>query len=87
MKDVTRGKPAPDTFLLAAKKLSLTPQDCVVIEDSLPGIEAAKVAGMLVIALTTTRKREELTNADMIVDGLYELTACDFVSILKTKAA
>jgi beta-phosphoglucomutase len=87
MKDVTRGKPVPDTFLLAAKKLSLKPQDCVVIEDSLPGIEAAKAAGMIVIALTTTRKREELTQADVIVNGLYELHVKDFVTILKTKAA
>lgn len=87
MRDVKRGKPAPDTFLLAAKKLSLKPQDCVVIEDSLPGIEAGKAAGMLVIALTTTRKREELTQADVIVNGIYELHAKDFVKILKMKAA
>ncbi len=87
MRDVKRGKPAPDTFLLAAKKLYLKPSDCVVIEDSLPGIEAAKAAGMLVIALTTTRQRKELTQADVIVNSLYELHAKDFVTILTMKAA
>jgi beta-phosphoglucomutase-like phosphatase (HAD superfamily) len=87
MKDVTRGKPAPDTFLLAAKNLNLKPKNCVVIEDSLAGLEAAIAAKMTVIALTTTRRRDELTAADMIVSGLYELRAKDFVAILKAQAA
>jgi beta-phosphoglucomutase len=85
--NVTRGKPAPDTFLAAAKMLSLKPENCIVIEDSLPGIEAAKAAGMTVIALTTTRDREELTDADIIVNSLDELKAGDFVTILKVQAA
>lgn len=87
MKDVTRGKPAPDTFLLAAKNLNLEPNNCVVIEDSLAGLEAAIAAQMIVIALTTTRRRDELTAADMIVNGLYELGAKDFVAIFKAQAA
>lgn len=87
MKDVARGKPAPDTFLLAAKNLSLQSQDCVIVEDSLAGLEAAKAAQMIVIALTTTRRRDELTDADMIVSGLHELTAKDFVTIFKAQAA
>ncbi len=84
-KDVTRGKPSPDIFLTAAKRLSLQPRDCIVIEDSLPGIDAAKTAGMLVIALTTTRDREELTDADIIVNSLDELKVWDFVTILKAQ--
>ncbi|MBN1972189.1 MAG: HAD family phosphatase [Sedimentisphaerales bacterium] len=87
MKDVTRGKPAPDTFLLAAKNLSLKPENCIVIEDSLAGIEAAKAAQMSIVALTTTRRREELTDADIIVSGLHELKAKDFVTIFKAQAA
>ncbi len=86
-KDVKKGKPAPDIFLTAAKRLLLNPADCVVIEDSLPGIEAAKAAQMTVIALTTTRDREELTEADIIVNTLDELGAKDFVTIFKAKAA
>lgn len=44
--DVERAKPAPDLFLLAAERMGLPPKDCLVIEDSLLGIEAANMAGM-----------------------------------------
>lgn len=47
--EITRGKPAPDIFLLAAQKLGLKPEECLVLEDSLPGIAAAEAAGMYVI--------------------------------------
>lgn len=49
---VTRGKPAPDLFLHAAERMGRTPSDCIVIEDSPAGIEAAKAAGMTVFAFT-----------------------------------
>jgi HAD superfamily hydrolase (TIGR01509 family) len=80
--DVPRGKPAPDTFLKAAEKLSLAPNRCVVVEDAVQGIEAAKAAAMRVVALTTTRSREDLLQADLIVDSLAELTARDFAALL-----
>nr|WP_319384913.1 HAD family phosphatase [uncultured Roseibium sp.] len=48
--DCERGKPAPDVFLLAAKSMGHRPADCVVIEDSLPGVKAARAAGMRVFA-------------------------------------
>ncbi|WP_422041029.1 HAD family hydrolase [Roseibium sp.] len=48
--DCERGKPAPDVFLLAAKSMGHRPEDCVVIEDSLPGVKAARAAGMRVFA-------------------------------------
>lgn len=44
--DVTHGKPAPDMFLLAAERMGVTPADCVVFEDSVFGLQAAKSAGM-----------------------------------------
>jgi len=47
--DVTHGKPHPDCFLLAAEKMGVAPEDCVVYEDGDPGIEAAERAGMRVI--------------------------------------
>jgi beta-phosphoglucomutase len=81
--DVANGKPAPDTFLKAAQKLALPPHCCVVVEDAVQGVEAAKAAGMPVIALTTTRDRPALSQADMIVDGLGELKAGDFKKLLK----
>lgn len=85
--DVTNGKPAPDTFLTAADKLFLKPGNCIVIEDSVPGVEAGKNAGMSVIALTTTRDRTELTEADIIVNSLNELKVDDFVRLLEKKSS
>jgi sugar-phosphatase len=58
--DVAHGKPSPDVYLMAAAGLAVAPEDCVVIEDAPPGVEAARAAGMRVIALTTTHPPEEL---------------------------
>jgi beta-phosphoglucomutase-like phosphatase (HAD superfamily) len=80
--DVSNGKPAPDTFLKAARKLALPPDRCVVVEDAVQGVEAAKAAGMPVIALTTTRDRSALSRADMIVESLGKLQAADFTRLL-----
>jgi beta-phosphoglucomutase family hydrolase len=49
--EVANGKPAPDVFLLAAKRLAVEPRHCLVIEDTLNGIKAAKAAGMMCIAI------------------------------------
>ncbi len=73
-KDVTEGKPSPQGFLLAAKKLEVPPQNCVVIEDAVAGVRAAKSGGMYCIAVTNTCPREDLTEADIIVDSLEEIT-------------
>jgi beta-phosphoglucomutase len=83
--DVTKGKPAPDTFIKAAEKLSLSAHSCVVVEDAVQGIEAGKAAGMPVVALTTTRKRADLYRADIIVDSLTQLQARHFVELLKNR--
>lgn len=61
-------KPEPDIFLKAAKEMGCTPADCLVIEDSLAGVEAAKNAGMHCVAVTTSHSREELTLAEIVVD-------------------
>lgn len=80
--DVSKSKPAPDTFLKAAEKLSLPPRRCVVVEDAVQGVEAARSAGMAVVAITATRKRTDLAQADIIVDSLAELKAEDFIKLL-----
>lgn len=61
-------KPEPDIFLIAAENLSCSPRDCLVIEDSLAGVAAAKSAGMRCIAVSTTHPRGELGQADLVVD-------------------
>ncbi|MBN2211415.1 MAG: HAD family phosphatase [Sedimentisphaerales bacterium] len=84
--EITRGKPAPDTFLIAAKKLGLSPINCVVVEDAIPGVQAALAGGMAVLAVTNTRTREDLYQASRIVDSLTEVSAADFMALLQRAA-
>ena len=84
-KDVTNGKPAPDTFLKAAEKLSLSPDRCVVVEDAVQGVDAGKAAGMSVVAVTTTRSRTDLHKADIIVDSLAQLQTRQFLELLRNR--
>ena len=67
---VTKVKPDPEIFLRGAQELGLAPQDCVVFEDAIAGIEAAKRAGMKTIGIG---KKDILTEADYVVDGLWVL--------------
>jgi HAD superfamily hydrolase (TIGR01509 family) len=68
------GKPDPAVFLLAARMVDVVPNQCIVIEDSIPGIEAARHGGMHTIAVTTTNPPEALTQADIIVDSMAQLS-------------
>ena len=72
--DVKRGKPHPDIYLYAAKKLGVNPGNCIVLEDSSTGIKAAKDAGMFVIELyLNSRDDKESDEADMVVSSYEEL--------------
>jgi len=77
---VARGKPHPDGFVLTLEKLNLGQDEaiaatqCVVIEDSHWGLEAAKAAGMRTVAITNSYDAEQLAMADKIVDHLRELS-------------
>ena len=64
---VSRSKPDPEIFLNAANNLKVNPETCVVFEDSVSGINAAKAAGMVVVALLTTHLQSELPQADYYV--------------------
>jgi mannitol-1-/sugar-/sorbitol-6-phosphatase len=72
--DITRGKPDPEPFLLAARLLGADPARCVVVEYSPAGLAAARAAGMRSIAVLTTHRAAELT-ADAVVDGLPQIAA------------
>lgn len=67
--DVTRGKPDPEPFLLAAERLGVDPARCVVFEDAPAGLAAGRAAGMRTVALATTLPRGQLT-ADAVVEDL-----------------
>jgi sugar-phosphatase len=71
--DVSRGKPDPEGYLAAARRLGADPAEALVVEDAPPGIEAAKAAGMAAVALPSTHAREELAVADVVLDSLEEL--------------
>jgi len=72
--DVTEGKPSPQLFLLAAKRLGAEPKNCIVFEDAVAGVKAAKRAGMYCVAVANTHPREKLKEADLIVDSLEMVT-------------
>ena len=81
-KDVAEGKPSPQGFLLAAQRLGVEPGNCIVIEDSVAGVTAAKRAGMHCLAITNTHPKRSLKQADLIVDTLEAITAKDLEGLL-----
>jgi len=72
--DVRRGKPDPEVFLTAAKRIDVSPENAIVFEDALVGIAAARAARMRVVAVATTEPKAALAQADWVVDRLDELS-------------
>ena len=81
-RDVTEGKPSPQGFLLAAQRLGVEPRNCIVIEDAVAGVAAAKTAGMHCLAITNTHPRQSLKQADLIVDTLEAVSINDIEGLL-----
>ncbi|MFJ6835209.1 HAD family hydrolase [Streptomyces sp. NPDC091209] len=71
--DITRGKPDPEPYLLAARELGVDPARCVVFEDAPAGLRAGRAAGMTTVALATTHQAHEL-DADLVVEDLSALS-------------
>jgi len=86
--DVTDGKPHPEAFLTAAARLRLVPQRCAVIEDSVHGIEAARRAHMLAIAVLTSTARASLSaaGADVIANDVSALTVAQLQRLIADRA-
>ncbi len=70
---VTHGKPAPDSFLLAAERLGVKPSRILVVEDAPAGIAAARAAGCSVLGIASTKHQDDLA-ADAVVADLSEIT-------------
>jgi sugar-phosphatase len=70
--DIAHGKPAPDPFLVAARRLHVDPANCLVVEDSPMGLQAARAAGCATLAVITTTPAEELM-ADAVVNTLADV--------------
>jgi len=77
--DTLRKKPAPDLFLVASRKLGIAPADCVVIEDAINGIQAAKSAGMRCVAVAQTFPAEQLGAADQVRPAVASVTLSDLL--------
>ena len=88
--DVTRGKPDPESFLRAHSILSHLSEDgiaaseCLVIEDSLHGVHAGKLAGMRVLAVTNSYPRAQLQAADAIVESFAGLSVGDVEQLVSS---
>jgi len=81
---ITRGKPHPDIFLAAAKKLGISPEACLVFEDSLLGIKGARRAGMQVIGITTTLPAGQLKDTALAVADFTEVTFAQISRIARS---
>jgi len=72
--EIEKGKPAPDIFLKAAKRLDVGPSSCIVVEDSRNGVLAAKAAGMKCVAYKNPNSgNQSLEKADLIIDNYDSL--------------
>lgn len=85
--DVTKHKPDPEMFLLAASHLKVKPSHCVVFEDAPAGVTAAKKAGMKAIGLLTAHNtREELKDADLIISSFKEINYQKLTELIKKQS-
>ena len=80
-RQVSEGKPSPQGFLLAAKKLDVAPENCVVIEDAIDGVAGAKRAVMKCLAVTNNHPEQSLVAADLVVDTLETVTVDDLAGL------
>lgn len=82
--DVTKSKPHPQGYLMAAEKIGCDPKDCYVFEDSLQGLEAGMAARSTVIALTTSNPMEKLKDKSHAqIDGFSDFSINKMLSIIK----
>ncbi len=79
--NITNGKPDPEIYLLAAKRLGIEPQYCVVFEDTISGIKSGQAAGMKVVAIATTHNKEELAIADKVISSFKYITIVDLQNL------
>lgn len=82
--DVTRGKPDPEIYLKTAEKLNCPPEECLVFEDSMPGILAGRNAGMKVIGVATSHPADELKDTEFVIKDFTEINFKNVLDYLIT---
>lgn len=80
--EVDKGKPHPQIFQMAATRLHMPAERCVVVEDTVSGIRAAKAAGMACVAISSTHERNELAEADLLIDHFTSLQPEDLHKLI-----
>jgi beta-phosphoglucomutase-like phosphatase (HAD superfamily) len=83
---VERAKPAPDIYLKAAELLNASPSECVVFEDAIAGIEAARAAGMKVVGVASSMSAEALRNTDFVIKDFTEINLSDILRLTNRHA-
>ena len=83
--DVQNKKPHPELFLLAAERMGIELANCVVIEDTPNGVQAAKAAGAKCIAVTNSTNAEKLCEADLVCDSLEQIDLQTIIELIQTK--
>jgi len=81
--EITRKKPDPELFLVAASRMGILPAKCVVFEDAPSGVQAAKAAGAKCIAVTNSTTAEKLSQADLICDSLEQINIDTIKTLIK----
>jgi beta-phosphoglucomutase len=85
--DTKRSKPDPESYLLALKKLNkrkkILPEECLVIEDSIHGVEGTSRAGMKCLAVAHTYPKAKLKNADLVISGFKSFSLSKVLKIFK----
>ena len=83
--DVQKHKPDPEVYLQSAIKLDLSPNQCVVFEDSFSGVMAAKNAGMKVVGVLSSHQKEELPICDLYIDDYSQIKVDQVLEMLQIK--
>ena len=81
--EVPESKPSPGIFLLAAQKLGVKPAGCVVVEDAIAGVAAARRAGMMCVAVTNSHPGKSLKQADLVVETLKDVSIEDLTALFR----
>jgi HAD superfamily hydrolase (TIGR01509 family) len=81
--EVPEGKPSPQIYLLAAKKLGIIPANCIVFEDAIAGVEGARRGGMKCVAVTNSHPMEKLKQADRVVKTLEDISIDDLTALFQ----
>ncbi|MEO1514822.1 MAG: HAD family phosphatase [Bacteroidota bacterium] len=79
---ISKGKPDPEIYLKAAAALHLDPKDCIVIEDSIVGVQSGLAAGATVIGISTTHEAAELKGASLVVSDFWQLGMDQLIGLL-----